>query len=221
MRMNIYEYIREHGNKISQEYGWTDFAKKNDHLYGPSGHPGIDYVPEVGNEVRSLFGGKVVKVHYKSDNENSPDGYYDNPYGNYVIVLHGDKRVYYAHLKQIRVQKGNELLEGDHIGIMGMTGEVTGAHVHLEVRDKNGKTLDPEVWFIHEGSKQQTNEDDMTEEQIRKNVRMSYKKFGGRTDEDLEKEQKHVENWVRMIKNDENTFANLDFELLVNQLSTK
>ncbi|WP_051532587.1 peptidoglycan DD-metalloendopeptidase family protein [Fusobacterium perfoetens] len=64
-------------------------------------------------------------------------------YGNLVKIKHSDGyETRYAHLNKINVKKGQKIQQGDIIGESGMTGRVTGPHLHFEVR-KNGKTLNP------------------------------------------------------------------------------
>ncbi|NME35440.1 MULTISPECIES: peptidoglycan DD-metalloendopeptidase family protein [Fusobacterium] len=64
-------------------------------------------------------------------------------YGNLVKIKHSDGyETRYAHLNKINVKKGQKIQQGQIIGESGMTGRVTGPHLHFEVR-KNGKTLNP------------------------------------------------------------------------------
>lgn len=59
-------------------------------------------------------------------------------YGNMVKIRHTDYRgqklyTRYAHLSKIYVKEGDEVNEGDIIGVTGATGNVSGAHLHFEV----------------------------------------------------------------------------------------
>lgn len=59
-------------------------------------------------------------------------------FGNYVVVDHGDgKQTLYAHSKSLNVSKGDIVKKGQQLGLMGDTGNVTGPHLHFEVRIKN------------------------------------------------------------------------------------
>ena len=58
-------------------------------------------------------------------------------FGNYVVVDHGDgKQTLYAHSKSLNVKKGDIVKKGQQLGLMGDTGNVTGPHLHFEVRIK-------------------------------------------------------------------------------------
>ncbi len=60
-------------------------------------------------------------------------------YGNYIVVTYGMTTVLTAHLSAIQVQKGQVVKVGTQIGKSGNTGQSTGPHVHVEVRQ--GSTL--------------------------------------------------------------------------------
>ena len=74
-------------------------------------------------------------------------------YGNYVVIEHkaDDGRTFYTlygHLKHgsIAVAEGTEVKVGQVLGIMGSTGNSTGAHLHFEVRldnNSSSSTVDP------------------------------------------------------------------------------
>lgn len=61
-------------------------------------------------------------------------GWNDQGYGNLVIVRNGDYQFYYAHLESINVCYGEEVSFLTQIGVQGATGNVTGEHLHFEVR---------------------------------------------------------------------------------------
>jgi murein DD-endopeptidase MepM/ murein hydrolase activator NlpD len=53
----------------------------------------------------------------------------------------------FAHLNRIYVKKGQAVKKGEVIALTGKTGQVTGAHLHFTVRDKNGKLINPTKYF--------------------------------------------------------------------------
>lgn len=99
-----------------------------------SAHWGIDICAVGGNSRGRPFnaaqGGKVmIAVN---------DGGWNNGFGNYCVIDHGDgKMTLYAHSDNIMVSVGQIVQKGQQIGIIGATGNVTGPHLHFEVRIKN------------------------------------------------------------------------------------
>lgn len=93
-------------------------------------HAGVDlrakYVP-----VRATRSGVVIFAGNSSG------------YGKLVKIRHEEGyETRYAHLNKIYVKRGQKVLIGKTIGQSGMTGRVTGPHLHFEIR-KNGKPLNP------------------------------------------------------------------------------
>jgi murein DD-endopeptidase MepM/ murein hydrolase activator NlpD len=48
----------------------------------------------------------------------------------------------YAHLSEIDVHPGQTVTAGQQLGLVGMTGNATGPHLHFEVRI-HGASVDP------------------------------------------------------------------------------
>jgi murein DD-endopeptidase MepM/ murein hydrolase activator NlpD len=109
--------------------------------YSSSDHQGLDVALSVGTPVRSPFAGQVLET---GSNEAR---------GQYVVLVHRDANggvlytVRYYHLDGIAVNQGDSVNPGDHIGNSGATGRVTGPHLHLEVRDRTGSSLNPRDYF--------------------------------------------------------------------------
>lgn len=58
---------------------------------------------------------------------------YDSGHGNYVVVDHGRGwSTLYAHLNTVTIR--NPILQGEKIGTVGRTGNVTGTHLHYQQR---------------------------------------------------------------------------------------
>lgn len=126
---------------------------------GPTGfnmriHTGIDMPNDIGQAVRAAGEGTVVWAG--PGFQNSPS------YGNVVLIEHDfgyeGRRLYtlYAHLAGVLAVTGQFVQIGDPIGLVGNTGNVTGPHVHFEVRlaDVNstdvasyGDTYNPVLWM--------------------------------------------------------------------------
>jgi len=103
----------------------------------PSGpHNGVDYPAPIGTPVAAIAPGKVVAV---SEGARS---------GKFVRVLHDDGTISgYAHLSSQDVKRGDTIAPGQIIGKVGNTGNSTGPHLHLTVRDRSDKTIDPTTLF--------------------------------------------------------------------------
>jgi murein DD-endopeptidase MepM/ murein hydrolase activator NlpD len=67
--------------------------------------------------------------------------------GNTVFIDHGQGLVtMFCHLDRIDVQAGQVIQRGDVIGTVGMTGRVTGPHLHLGV-SLNDTRVEPRLFF--------------------------------------------------------------------------
>ncbi len=98
-------------------------------------HGGIDLRASTGTPVVSALAGTVESAGWAGG------------YGRLVTVRHGDGTVTaYAHLSQTAVRTGEPVERGQLLGLSGATGNVTGPHLHFEVRTAGGKR-DPEQWL--------------------------------------------------------------------------
>ena len=94
-------------------------------------HYGIDIPASRGTPIYAIKAGKVITAGYGSG------------YGYYVIIDHGNGITsLYAHCSKLLVSKGAVVARGDTIAQVGSTGNSTGNHLHLEIRE-NGKRYDP------------------------------------------------------------------------------
>lgn len=61
-------------------------------------------------------------------------------YGNHVVISHGNGySTLYAHLQRTTVSVGQQVTVGQQVGVIGRTGQVTGPHLHFEVRLNNNR----------------------------------------------------------------------------------
>jgi murein DD-endopeptidase MepM/ murein hydrolase activator NlpD len=98
-------------------------------------HTGIDLAAPVGRPVLATAGGQVTYAGW------------DGPYGLKVEITHLDgTKTWYAHLSAITVDDGVFVAAGEVIAQVGSTGNVTGPHLHYEVR-VGGVPIDPEGWM--------------------------------------------------------------------------
>lgn len=74
--------------------------------------------------------------------------------GNVVVLHHGDRYItLFAHLKEVRVRRGQQVRRGDVIGTVGNTGWSTSPHLHYEVYrrgevDGTPVPLDPRIFIL-------------------------------------------------------------------------
>jgi peptidoglycan DL-endopeptidase CwlO len=94
-------------------------------------HPGIDIgVPE-GTPIHAAAAGTVIYCSWE-------DGY-----GNLVVIdHHNGLATAYAHQSKIEVSCGQDVTQGQEIGLTGCTGYCLGPHLHFEVR-VDGNPVDP------------------------------------------------------------------------------
>ncbi|MDJ0345569.1 LysM peptidoglycan-binding domain-containing M23 family metallopeptidase [Streptomyces sp. H10-C2] len=94
-------------------------------------HTGVDFVVSTGTSVKAIANGTVVSAGW------------DGAYGNEVVIQHGDgKYSQYAHLSQLSVSAGQTVSAGSQLGLSGATGNVTGPHLHFEIRTGPGYGTD-------------------------------------------------------------------------------
>jgi murein DD-endopeptidase MepM/ murein hydrolase activator NlpD len=97
-------------------------------------HTGVDFLVSTGTAVHSVAAGRVVTAGWGGS------------YGYQIVIRHADGRYsQYAHLSQIAVKVGQQVNEGQRIGRSGATGNVTGPHLHFEIRTgpDYGDDIDP------------------------------------------------------------------------------
>ena len=91
-------------------------------------HGGIDLVALGDKTVYAIADGKIDATPYEA-----------NGFGYYVRqILPDGRRIYYGHLAKgsTVVKAGQSIKKGDKLGTMGSTGRSTGAHTHIELREK-------------------------------------------------------------------------------------
>ena len=125
------------GQSVTTNYGasgpmWQGTASNK--------HTGQDYAAPTGTKVQVVADGVVIDEGLGSD------------YGVYVQVDHMDGyQSIYGHLRSKKVKMGDSVKKGQVIGEVGATGNVTGPHLHFEVRKGKNNPVDP-AQYIGGGS---------------------------------------------------------------------
>lgn len=97
-------------------------------------HQGNDFGVSEGTDITVLKDGIVTRSEI--------NGSLTSGYGNLIEIQHSDgSKSVYAHLALRGVNVGDSVKKGSIIGKVGSTGGSTGAHLHFEYDDPNGKLV--------------------------------------------------------------------------------
>ncbi len=114
-------------------------------------HHGMDFPNETGTPVLAASSGTVI---HAGPLPSPRDGV--NYYGNTVVIQHDwqwqgqDVYTLYAHTLELFVQVGDHVDQGQLIAGVGSSGEVTGPHLHFEVRlgeNNYHAAVNPSLWL--------------------------------------------------------------------------
>jgi murein DD-endopeptidase MepM/ murein hydrolase activator NlpD len=108
--------------------------------FNPPSHYGVDYGVPIGTDIHPVAPGRVTKIGFDLRNLPKPNprtGLSVRGWGRYVVITHPDgSQTLYAHMIP---DSTSQLVEGvtevsttDIIGKAGVSGGVTGPHLHLE-----------------------------------------------------------------------------------------
>ena len=105
-------------------------------------HTGVDFVVPTGTALKAVGEGTVVSAGW------------GGAYGNQVVIRLADGYyAQYAHLSQLSVSAGQTVTAGQQVGLSGATGNVTGPHLHFEIRTTPdyGSDVDPIAYLRSHG----------------------------------------------------------------------
>jgi murein DD-endopeptidase MepM/ murein hydrolase activator NlpD len=120
------------GSVISQYWGPCSYPFEPPYFGYPHFHTGIDLAAPLGHPVYAAAAGVVVAASASTEG-----------YGDHVVIAH-DSHTFtlYGHLESFAVHPGDQVRQGELIGLLGSTGNSTGPHTHFEVRI-DGVPADP------------------------------------------------------------------------------
>jgi len=96
-------------------------------VYRP--HLGTDFAAPTGTPVQAIGDGRVIFAGRKGED------------GNLVKIQHiNGYETYYMHLSRILVHNGQRVVQGQRIGLVGMTGLATGPHLDFRI-ERHGKFM--------------------------------------------------------------------------------
>ncbi len=105
-----------------------------------NGHTGTDFAASSGTPIRAVHSGTVKSAGWAGS------------YGYRTILeLDDGTELWFCHQSSMDVSAGQKVRTGEVIGRVGSTGNVTGAHLHLEVRPGGGSAIDPAAWLRGKG----------------------------------------------------------------------
>ena len=102
-----------------------------DLLRGGQGHRGVDFAAQNGTPIVAAGSGKVLFAGWTQQ------------YGYAMVIGHTSGYCsFYGHTQSLFFSAGDEIQQGEPIGLVGTTGVSTAAHLHFEIW-KDGKPIDP------------------------------------------------------------------------------
>ncbi len=127
-----FDFIRPVEGPLSSPFGLQRIYNNQERIRR---HTGLDFAAPEGTPIVAPADGVVVVAH---------DFFFS---GNMVYLDHGNGFITsYAHLSRIDVKPGQKLQQGDQLGAVGMTGRVTGPHLHWTVF-LNQTSVDPSLFI--------------------------------------------------------------------------
>jgi len=118
-------------NNITSPFGWRSS------VYPPRDHLGVDIAATRGERVNSMAAGIVAER-----------GWWGGGGGNTVRVRHDNNySSVYMHLDSFNVNLNARVQAGQQIGGAGNSGGNFGVHLHFEIRNRAGTSINPlEIW---------------------------------------------------------------------------
>ncbi|MFF4169701.1 M23 family metallopeptidase [Streptomyces sp. NPDC001744] len=121
-------------------YSITATYMQSGSMWSSGHHTGLDFAASAGTPLKAVHGATVKSAAWSGS------------YGYRIVLeLEDGTEVWYCHLSSMTVGAGQTVSTGETIGRVGATGNVSGAHLHLEVHPGGGDGVDPGAWLRSKG----------------------------------------------------------------------
>jgi len=125
----------------TSSYTITSTFGESGALWSSGYHTGLDFAAPTGTLIKAVHSGTITEAGWAGS------------YGyRTILTLDDGTELWFCHQSSISVSVGQKVGTGDVIGRVGATGNVTGAHLHLEVHpDSTADAIDPMAWLRSKG----------------------------------------------------------------------
>lgn len=123
-----YNLIKPLEGTITSRFGQRDPTTPS----VPKNHTGIDIAAKTGTDIIAALDGIVEVASSEGD------------YGKHFKIKKDDVCLVYAHCSELLKKQGDTVKQGEVIAKVGATGNVTGPHLHFEIR-KEDRFVNPDL----------------------------------------------------------------------------
>ncbi|MGA4841003.1 M23 family metallopeptidase [Streptomyces sp. G45] len=124
----------------TSSYTLTSHFGDSGTMWSSGHHTGLDFAAPAGTLLKAVHTGTIKEAGLAG------------AYGyRTVLELEDGTEIWYCHQSSMSVSVGQKVTTGQVIGRVGATGNVTGAHLHMEVHTSGGGTVDPLAWLRDKG----------------------------------------------------------------------
>lgn len=124
----------------TSSYTLTSHFGDSGAMWSSGRHTGLDFAAPTGTPLKAVHSGTVKEAGWAG------------AYGYRTILeLDDGTEIWYCHQSSLSAGVGQKVATGDVIGRVGATGNVTGAHLHLEIHTSGGANVDPLGWLQGKG----------------------------------------------------------------------